>query len=171
MSTHAFRIFAVVALASALIVLSQCDHGRPISLADSLPVSADLENWQPIDTARTFVGENLFLLINGGAEMYHEFGFNQVVTRRYQGPDEKQIDIEIFQMTDSTAAISIYEHVISGEGQIVEIGEAASLEDYYLNFRKGQFLVTLIGFDSEATTREGLVTLARATDARLKIEP
>jgi hypothetical protein len=157
-------------LGFVLLVLEQCADDRPKGLTDCLPTAADLENWQPIDTARTFVGEDLFLLINGGAEKYHEFGFDRVVSRRYQGPDDKQIDIEIFQMTDRSAATAIYDHVISGEGKSLDIGDSASLEDYYMNFRRGKCLVTLIGFDSEETTLEGIVTLARATDNRLTIE-
>ena len=41
------------------------------------------------------------------------------------------------------------------------------LEDYYLNFWKGRFLVTLTGFDDSTGTIEGLLAVAGTVDARI----
>ena len=47
------------------------------------------------------------------------------------------------------------------------IGQEARLQDYYLNFWKGDLLVTVIGLDSSRETVQGVVALAKAVDERI----
>ncbi len=47
------------------------------------------------------------------------------------------------------------------------IGQEGRLEDYYLNFWKGNLQVTLIGQDAEEATVQGVVALAGAVAARI----
>jgi hypothetical protein len=164
------QIFATALLIILAIVFSQCSEKQSTGISEYLPADSDLEGWAPSDTARTFVGEDLFLLINGGAEKYHEFGFRQVVTQRYDGPNDKQVSVEVFEMQDAVAADKIYAYKTSADGEPLPIGSEARLEDYYLNFKKGRFLVTLVGFDSESDTRDGLIAIARAVEQRLPEE-
>ncbi len=160
-------VFLLTLVTVSGLVLNHCTSQTPNKLSDYLPDETDLSSWIQADTARTFKGEDLFLLINGGAEKYHEFGFRQVVSTEYTGINDKQITLELYEMTDITAADRIYTFKASSDGELLKIGTEARLEDYYLNFKKDRFLVTLIGFDSEEDTREGLVALARAIDSKL----
>ena len=79
----------------------------------------------------------------------------------------KSIKLEIYEMESPAAAYGIYTFKIGVGGKALAIGQEALLEDYYLNFWKGNLLVTVIGPDSEEETVQGVVALAKAVDARI----
>jgi len=139
-------------------------HG---DITDVLPRPGEIHDWHPAHSPQVAVGEDLFLLINGGAEIYHEFGFRQAVMQQYNNNHNKSINIEIFEMTDSAAAFGMYSNKTGDAGEWLVIGDEACLEDYYLNFWKGHFIVTLTGFDSDPETRAGLMELAEGISAKI----
>jgi hypothetical protein len=106
------------------------------------------------------MGEDLFLYINGGAEIYHEYGFKQVVVQDYKNANERSLSVEIYEMINPAAAYGIYSFKKSQEGVSLDITTEGRLEGYYLNFWKGHYLVTITGFDEENETVEGIKTTA-----------
>jgi hypothetical protein len=137
------------------------------NLLSLLPKNGETQTWNPTGSPEQAAGENLFLLINGGAEIYHEYGFKQVVMQEYQNNNQKSINVEIYEMNDAASAFGIYSFKTGMDGKSVAIGQDALLEDYYLNFWKGNFIVTLTGFDSEDETIDGITTIARGIDQKI----
>lgn len=133
-----------------------------------LPSRGEIGSWQPTGSPEKAVGEDLFVLINGGAEIYHEYGFKQVVMQSYENMLEKSINLEIYEMENCASAFGIYSFKTSSRGKELPLGDKALLEDYYLNFWKGDFLVTITGFDSEQETIDGLITIANAVASKIK---
>jgi hypothetical protein len=54
-------------------------------------------------------------------------------------------------------------------GEELALGDEAQLADYYMNFWKGKFLITLVGFDEDEGTIKGLQKIARAVETKIKI--
>lgn len=133
-----------------------------------LPTDGEIGTWQPTGSPEQAIGEDLFVLINGGAEIYHEYGFKQVIMQSYENANEKSINLEIYEMENSASAFGIYSFKTGARGKEIPFGDKALLEDYYLNFWKGNFLVTITGFDSEPETIDGLITIANAIDSKIK---
>jgi hypothetical protein len=136
-------------------------------LLDCLPDPAKLGTWAPAGAPDCYVGEDLFIYINGGAEIYHEYGFEQVLVQRFESPPDRTITLEIFRMSGSDAAFGIYSFKRGARGDARAFGDGGILESYYLNFWKDDLLVTLIGQDDSPATREGLELIAGAVDARI----
>jgi hypothetical protein len=139
--------------------------GMTADILDYLPASGEVQGWSMEGEPESFQGENLFMMINGGADLYHEYGFKQVTRAEYLGPEGKVVKLEIYQMQSPAAAYGIYTLKAGEGGKAIEIGQAARLQDYYLNFWKGSLLVTLVGLDSDEQTMQGLTALARAVEA------
>jgi len=135
-----------------------------------LPVKEDLAGWSPLGDPQVADGEDLYLLINGAAELYMEYGFEQAVFQSYGNENEGTINLEIYKMSDSHAAYGMYTFRTSPGGNAISIGNDASLEDYYLNFWKGRLFVTVIGFNTEEETINGIKTVAEAVAARIEEE-
>jgi len=125
--------------------------------------------WAPDGEAQSAVGENLFLLIDGGAEVYLEHGFKEALFQAYKTEDGKSINLEIYEMVSPEAAHGIYTFKTGNEGNPVDVGQEGWLESYYLNFRKGNFLITIIGLDTDIGTLDGIKKIARAVDSKLAI--
>ena len=138
----------------------------PLSMTRYLPGENELELWRPKGGSQIFVGENLYELIDGGAEIYYEYGFKQVIVQNYQNPDAKSINLAIYEMDNSSSAYGIYTFQ-SAEGEEVEVGSEGIRSDYYLQFWKDKFFVTLIASDTEESTSRGLHTIAREVDHRI----
>jgi hypothetical protein len=122
--------------------------------------------WAPAGEEQVYNGEELFDYINGGADIYLEYGFREVRVREY-ARGGKTVTVEVFEMDDADAAFGIYSFKRGTGGERVDAGQEGVLNDYYLNFWRGRLHVTLTGFDGEKDTREGLKTLAREVDAVL----
>jgi hypothetical protein len=107
-------------------------------------------------------------MINGGADIYHEYGFERVVAAAFTHRDgDTRVNVEIYEMKNPTAAFGMYTQKSSQEGESLGGDLCGRLEDYYLNFWKDRFVVTITGFDSERKTIDGLKTLARAIGSRI----
>ncbi len=56
---------------------------------------------------KVFTGETLFGHINGGAELYFEYGFNNLTYREYHSTVARYV-IEVYNMQDAAAAFGIF---------------------------------------------------------------
>lgn len=134
-----------------------------------LPKRGEAGTWIKEGEARHFEGEALYEYIDGGAEIYHEYGFKRVTIQDFVDATGKSVSVEVFEMTSSESAYGIYTFKTHPGGKRVPVGTDALLADYYLNFWKGNILVTLTGFDETPETREGLVVLAKGIDAKIDL--
>lgn len=139
----------------------------PANLAGLLPASGEVAGFWQKGTPQAYHGDDLFQMIDGGADIYHEYGFVQVLSAEYVDDRGKTIKLEMYEMKSPAAAFGIYSFKVGEGGKPLAIGREGLIEDYYLNFWKGNLQVTLIGEDSEEETVQGIVALAGAVAARI----
>lgn len=158
----------VVAAASMIMVVVQCGGG-PVPDENSGLASAavEIDGWQMDSEPEIYVGDTLYELIDGGAEVYHQFGFVQALAAQYSDAEGRSISLEVFEMGDVEGARGIFADKTGDTGEPLAIGDEAVGEDYYLNLRSGRYLVTITGFDSEPETQDGILELARAVAGAL----
>jgi hypothetical protein len=132
-----------------------------------LPTDREVPGWERDAAVRSFQGDDLFMMINGGADIYHECGFSQVVAASYFDEAGETVKVEIYEMKDPAAAYSIYTFKSGDGGKELPLGQAARLQDYYLNFWKGDLLVTLVGSSSEGQALQSVLDIARAVDGKI----
>jgi hypothetical protein len=160
---------AVLSAAVVLAVLAGAAPGPAAqeALRGFLPPDGAAAGWSRDGDLQEFAGEDLYAYIDGGAEIYQEYGFRRVVVQDYKDATGRSVSLEIFEMAAPDAAFGIYTFKRSGKGQSVPLGAGGDLEDYYLNFWKGRYLVTLTGFDEAPETLAGLQAIARVVDSRI----
>ncbi len=142
---------------------------RDISgLRSLLPSGQEAGEWKENGPPQEFKGEDLYLYIDGGAEIYREYGFEEVLVQEYRDREGKGLSLELFRMTSPEAAYGMYTFKRSLGGTPIKIGAEGQLEDYYLNFWKGNFLVTITGQDESPATSKGLLDLARAVTGKIQ---
>jgi hypothetical protein len=160
--------FLIVLMIGAAFLVSCAVETRVSDLMDMLPGPADADAWVRKGEPQVFAGQELFTYVDGGADIYLEYGFRKVLVQDYESRAGKTISAEIFEMADPGAAFGMYAFKKGGKGRELGSEGRGQLEDYYLNFWKGRYLVTLTGFDSDGETLVGLETLARAAEARIE---
>jgi hypothetical protein len=157
-------LVSVVLAAGPVVVPGSDGRMGEDGLARLLPKGAQPGGWVRDGETQGFAGEDLFVYIDGGAEIYHEYGFSAVVVQDYRNPDGKSLSLEIFEMTDAAAAYGMYTFKNSGKGKPVDLGAGGQVEEYYLNYYKGRYLVTITGFDASPETVQGLTAVGAAVD-------
>jgi hypothetical protein len=159
-SLHFVGLSTILLFIGSLQSLSQDIHSY-------LPHPNELEPWHLVDSVRVFTGEELYTLIDGGADMYLEYGFQRVITAVYENPQERSIKLEIYEMTDAAAAFGLFSLNIGTQGKQVAIGNEGRQYDYHIMFWKNRFLVFVSGNDTLKETSAGIRTIAAIVDEKL----
>jgi len=168
MSQHASSPLSwLLVLIGIISFLTQVSFGAQASLAEYLPEDGEVQGWKKQGKSQHYEGESLYEYIDGGAEIYHEYGFKSVLAQDFVHSVGKSVSVEIFEMATPESAYGIYTFKTNAEGKKVRIGTEAQLADYYLNFWKGSILVTLTGFDETEETIKGLLDIAQEIGSRL----
>lgn len=154
---------------SVILVLTQVTMASQGTRTKALPKDGDIEGWTKYRTLQHYAGEDLYEYINGGAEIYHEYGFVQVVIQDYINDMGKSVSVEIFEMVSPASAYGMYTFKTDSKGKRIFVGREAQLADYYMNFWKGPFLVTLTGFDETEETRQGLLNIAEYISSKMPV--
>ena len=136
-------------------------------LLSFLPDRSEFKGWAKEGDHQFFEGEDLFIYIDGGAEIYFEYGFGRVIVQDYRDEAGGRLSLEIFEMNSPESAYGMFTFKSSPRGKALALGDECQLADYYLNLCKGRYLVTITGLDQDSTPRDGLVSLAGLVEKKL----
>jgi hypothetical protein len=161
-SPHRFAHCFLVGALSFFTVFSQTE--KP-DIKSYLPLPGELGAWNLVDSARTFDENTLFDLIDGGADIYLEYGFQQVVSATYQ--NKENLTIEIYEMNNAAAAFGVYSINMGTQGKNIPMGNEGKLYSNYLMFWKDRFLVFLSTTDTTRETSDSMVMIANTIDQKL----
>lgn len=105
------------------------------------------------------MGDSLWEYINGGAELYHTYGFAAVLTADYKSADAELI-LDFYEFETDDGAYGLYTALRPDEPEIVSLGVEGFVTGSSLDFVKGNVLVRLVGFDTSEATRDAIRGLA-----------
>ena len=103
-------------LGCLLIVLSLvgCSKGKPAALTDFFPDADTFPGWTPSGDVRGFDHDNIYDLVDGQAEAFFVYGFEQVAVQRYEDAEGTLLSIEIWQLARPADAYGLFTGGISG---------------------------------------------------------
>ena len=165
-----YFIVSGLVLLYCLMLVPTVSAGDAKATADAVDLSALTEapeGWIVLEPPQTVAGNQLFTVINGGAELYVRLGFTRAVFAAYQSPAGKSINLEIYQMQTPALAREVYSQKVGEGGRAADFGTAARFEEYYLNFYRGSYQVTVSGYGADKQTAAGIFAIAGSVDARL----
>lgn len=152
-------VFAIVAALAATSALAAGD-------ADLLPASGYAGVWQRDGAARLFRGAELYGTIDGGAEIFLEFGFERVTIQRYLARSQ-EISLALYRMSDPAAALGIYLAKCGKETPDPSFHERHTAGRYQLAFVRERFFAILENPAGVPALAPVLVGFARALAAKL----
>ncbi len=133
---------------------------------DLLPADGEVPGWKRSEPARVYSGAELYELIDGGAEIFFEFGFERVTRQEYaQGGDT--IGIELYAMRDATAALGIYLSRCGEETPSPGLAMRHTAGRHELLAVQGRYYVVLENLSGRAERAVDLVSFARVLAGRL----
>jgi hypothetical protein len=92
---------------------------------------------------RLYAGDDLFSLINGGADLYHEYGFSEVLALEAGMEEGMLVKTEIYDMGSPGGAWGIFSVTATANARSVDIGQEGRQGEGFLQFIKGRFMLYL----------------------------
>jgi hypothetical protein len=134
-----------------------------------LPPDGFAPGWKKGEALRTFTGPDLFNHIDGGADLFLEFGFARLFVQAYSN-GTSELTAAVYVMESATAALGVYLLKMGRESPFPEVPARNSCEDSQLTIVKGRHFIQIDNFDATPAPRAVSTALARAVLARLADE-
>jgi hypothetical protein len=150
-------IFVAVAAQSAF-----CQSDLPVLDSTDIP-DAKITRFEQYD------GTSLWGYIDGGADIYLEYGFDKVVGQEISW-NNNHLKLEIYRMKDAEAAFGIYSvshrNCISGK-----ISKFSCATAHQVQFALGRYYVSVVNDNGSEQEQEMGLSLARLVSKKLKGQP
>lgn len=127
-----------------------------------LPDDNFVVGWITAGKTLRFVGSDLFNYIDGGAELFHEFGFKELLVQGYRQKD-KEIVLEVYQMESPEAALGIYLMKCGEETPVEKINARNSGNKYQFTIVKESFFIQVNSFAGDEKLIPIMITLTQQT--------
>jgi len=138
---------------------------QPPLVGSLLP--ADTAGWHLSESPQLFVGDELFKMIDGGAALYQEYGFDRAISGKYEDHQGRGVDAEVYEMNDPEAACGILGITGASGEKMLQVGDEGEMGEYFLVFRKGRHVVTVSGQAADPATMDGVKSIGRAIETRI----
>jgi hypothetical protein len=135
------------------------------ALKGFLPSSSEVQGITKEGRSQVYKGIKLFDYMNGGAELYYEYNFEQACIQRYQTA-HGEVTVEIYQMDLPANAYGIY--TFDTQGEHPAIGQDATYERGLLGFWKGRYFVRVFAESEEL--KETIHAVGRAITQKIPEE-
>jgi hypothetical protein len=133
-----------------------------------LPELEELPGWTISQEPQIYAGDQLFELIDGGADIYLEYGFAKVVSVQYKDPSQNNIQVEIYEMTDAPSAYGIFSITQQVAEWSSDYGTISAVNDDYISFWKSRYYVNLSWSSRQHIDKPLLVKIAGLVDGKIK---
>jgi hypothetical protein len=142
MSICAVRVFCCLLLSLPAVILAE-KPGEAV-----LPGDGFEPGWAKEGQVRTFYKNDLYGHIDGGAELFLEFGFDNLRVQKYKKGDD-DIDLEIYLMTEPAAALGIYLMKCGKETPLKDISARNTANAYQITLVKNNFFIQVNSFSGD----------------------
>jgi hypothetical protein len=134
-----------------------------------LPPSGFLQTWKRSEKVRVFTSSDLYGYIDGGAEIFLEFGFEQLTVQPYTSDfrpsasreQAGEFKVEIYRMKDPTAAAGIYFMNCGKEAPDPSFSERHTLNDFQLLFKRDRYYVIVNNVEGEKNLKAAMLEFGR----------
>jgi hypothetical protein len=84
-------------------------------LTNAFPDANVIAGWTPDGKLDIYDNETIFNLVDGQADFFFVYGFEQVAVQRYQNAEEIVLDVQIWQLSDDASAYGLFSAGVAGE--------------------------------------------------------
>ena len=121
----------------------------------------EMVGWKQSNEIQVFSRANLYDFINGGADLYLKYDFQELKVAEYQNNRKASVGIEVYRHKTPTDAFGIYSQERLGNANYLEIGAQGYSEKGVLNFLAADYYVKMSSVDVGHEDREVLLAFAK----------
>lgn len=151
---HARR-WALGALAALLLSLAA-------AAATPLVAPPPPPGWSFSDPPRDYPGLELYGHIDGGAELFHEFGFVDLLVASYGDGTDRELDLEVYRLEDARAAFAVYLLKCGREAPLPALAHRHSASLHQLTLVAGDLFIQVNNPDGVPELQQAMAAIADA---------
>lgn len=162
--TAALSAFAALLVFSGAATVAAC--GTPAARqavpgTPAIPSATFSPGWAVAGALRTFTGQDLFNQIDGGAELFLEFGFANLRLQAY-ARDKAELTLGAYEMESAASALGVYLMKMGRETPFPEIAARNSGEEAQITIVKGRYFVQVDNLGDVPASKAEAAALANA---------
>jgi hypothetical protein len=163
-SLRAAILAGLVNFLVGLVAAAQAVSGSP-----AIPDAGFAPGWAKAGSLRTFTGQDLFNQIDGGAELFLEFGFAKLRLQAY-ARGKAELTLNAYEMESAASALGVYLMKMGRETPFPEVAARNSGEEVQITIVKGRYFVQVDNLGDAAASKAETAALANAFLAGVKDE-
>ncbi len=117
--------------------------GATLSGADDSTAALKIEGWKQSGKTQVFSPRTLYRYIDGGADLYLKYDFQELQVTEYRNEKDATVLIEVYRHRTANQAFGIYSQERLSNARYLDIGGQGYIEDTFLNFVSGNFYVKM----------------------------
>jgi hypothetical protein len=147
-----------------LFLLVLANTGGPVH-AEEKSMPMQIGAWKADGKDQIFDRETIFKYIDGGAELYLAYDFHQVFCRKFTGPGNSEIVLDVYDMGTAADAFGIF--TSEREDEDADIGQDSEFGGGLLRFWKDHFFVSILASGGGENADQAVIELGQAVDRAL----
>lgn len=159
---YRFLFFLSFLLANSVLVSGQ-------DVYPLMPQNGEVGEWLPTGKSENYKTEELFYLINGGADLYLEYGFSEVWATTYENNKEAQIKVEIYAMDADSAAYGIFTMNRVADGEDARMAQLSQKTPYSLAFWQDKYYILLRSSLKDADIQDAMCLMGDKIVQKIKV--
>jgi len=127
----------------------------------------EITGWRQSGEIQTFIPKTLFEYIDGDADLYVMYDFQELRVAEYQNEKKASVTVELYELKTPTDAFGIYSQERLPNANFIDVGAQGYIENNVLNFLTGPYYVKMTSYHTGAEDREILLTFAKEMSENL----
>lgn len=156
---------AAVPLVAMLLVTGVAPSAPARDLRNLIPDAA-VPSWHATDPPAEYDASTLSNFIDGGAEVYVQYGFRAAINQEYSRGDET-VACTVYEMTDPQAAFGVFSYFRTPRKTPLPIGDGGAGADLQLAFWQERYFVVVETFSLSDAARDALAVFGQAISSRI----
>jgi hypothetical protein len=121
----------------------------------------EMAGWKQSGEIETFIPKNLYEYINGAADLYFAYDFQELKVEEYQNEKKASVTVDVYRHKTPLHAFGIYSQERLPGANFLNIGIQGYYEQGFLNFLTGPYYVKISTVNTGPEDREVLVAFAK----------
>lgn len=121
----------------------------------------EVTGWKQSGEIQTFVPKTLFEYINGAADLYLGYDFEELKVAEYVDEKKASVIVDVYRHASPTHAFGIYSQERLPNTNFLNIGVQGYIEKNLLNFLMGTYYIKINSFNTGTEDQEVLLTFGK----------
>jgi hypothetical protein len=117
--------------------------------------------WKLSEGVQTFVPKTLYEYIDGAADLYLTYDFEELKVGEYSNDRKGSVTVEVYRQKSPTLAFGVYSQERPSNLSLVSMGAQGYIDENLLNFLSGSYYVKINSYKTGAEDREILLSFAK----------